>query len=202
MYVSWAAAQAAKKAGPAAPGSKPVPEPKSMDCLAGLTLVFTGELSSFSREEATELAKRYGARVTLQPSSKTSFIILGDNAGPAKLAAIAKHGLTSLNEDEFLQLIGTRVGPSGPGGQGDEKMRKKQEKDEEAIRKTAEEMEKREREARREEKKRAKEGGLAVKKTVDISSKLWTDRYAPSGLKEMCGNKTSVEKLLLWLQEW
>lgn len=57
---NWAAAKAAKAAGPRAPGSKTVPEPKSPDCLIGLSFVFTGELSSFSRDEAIDLAKRYG----------------------------------------------------------------------------------------------------------------------------------------------
>lgn len=61
---SWAAARAAKSAGPAAPGSKAVPTPLSDDCLEGLAFVFTGELSAFSREEATELAKRYGGYVS------------------------------------------------------------------------------------------------------------------------------------------
>lgn len=59
-YYSWAAAKAAKLAGPVAPGSKEVPEPASPDCLAGLAFVFTGELSSFSRDEAADLAKRFG----------------------------------------------------------------------------------------------------------------------------------------------
>lgn len=60
---SWAAAKAAKLAGPVAPGSKVVPEPASPDCLAGLAFVFTGELSSFSRDEAVDIAKRYGGQV-------------------------------------------------------------------------------------------------------------------------------------------
>jgi replication factor C subunit 1 len=60
---SWAAAKSAKSAGPIAPGSKEVPEPTSIDCLAGLAFVFTGELSSFSRDEAIDLAKRYGGYV-------------------------------------------------------------------------------------------------------------------------------------------
>jgi replication factor C subunit 1 len=46
-------------AGPSAPGSKAVPD-GAHDCLAGLTFVFTGELSSFSRDEAVEIAKRFG----------------------------------------------------------------------------------------------------------------------------------------------
>jgi replication factor C subunit 1 len=60
VTVSWAAAKAAKLAGPVAHGSKEVPEPASPNCLAGLSFVFTGELSSFSREEAVDLAKRFG----------------------------------------------------------------------------------------------------------------------------------------------
>ena len=102
------------------------------------------------------------SRVTLQPSSKTSFVILGENAGPSKVAAIKKHGLRTLSEDEFLELIGTRVGPSGAGGACssgasalDEKTRKKIEKEEQAIRNAAREMEKRE---KKEAKEQAKAG--------------------------------------------
>jgi replication factor C subunit 1 len=54
-----AAAKAAKAAGPKALGSKEIPDGHP-NALAGLTLVFTGELSSFSREEAQDLAKRFG----------------------------------------------------------------------------------------------------------------------------------------------
>lgn len=49
-----------KSAGPRAPGSKDIPDGKP-DCLSGLTLVFTGELESLGRDDAIELAKRYGA---------------------------------------------------------------------------------------------------------------------------------------------
>ncbi|KAG6892127.1 hypothetical protein C0993_004764, partial [Termitomyces sp. T159_Od127] len=55
----WAAAKAAKLAGPVAHGSKQVPD-GAPNALAGLSFVFTGELSSFSREEAVDLAKRFG----------------------------------------------------------------------------------------------------------------------------------------------
>ena len=57
-----AAAKAAKASGPIAPGSKEVPNGHP-NALAGLTLVFTGELTSFSRDEAQDLAKRFGAYV-------------------------------------------------------------------------------------------------------------------------------------------
>jgi replication factor C subunit 1 len=86
------------------------------------------------------------SRVTGQPSSVTNYVVLGSNAGPSKLAVIKKHGLKTLSEDAFLEMIATReVG--GEGGIGyDEKTRKKMEKEQEAIRKGAKELEKRERE--------------------------------------------------------
>ena len=37
---------------------------------------------------------------------------------------------------------------------------------------------------------------------MPLSSQLWTDRYAPRNLKEVCGNKGQVEKLQLWLHDW
>lgn len=60
---SWAAKKAARLAGPVARGSKEVPCGVP-DALLGLSFVFTGELSSFSREEAIDLAKRFGGYVT------------------------------------------------------------------------------------------------------------------------------------------
>lgn len=125
-------------------------------------------------------------RVVLQPSSKTNYVILGDNAGPAKIAAIKKHNLKTLNEDEFLNLIATRKG-ADEGGL-DEKTKKKLEKEQEEIRKTAKEMEKREK--------------ASSQVQLDPSTQLWTTRYAPQSLKEICGNKGQVEKLLQWLNDW
>ncbi|KAI0915526.1 hypothetical protein AcW1_004031 [Taiwanofungus camphoratus] len=190
---NWAAAKAAKMAGPIAPGSKAVPEPAAPDPLSGLSFVFTGELSSFSREEIIELAKRFGGRVTLQPSSKTSYVVLGSDSGPSKLAAIKKNNLKTLDEDQFLELIATRVpDPS----KLDDKTKKKMAKERDAIRQGAAEMEKREQKAMKENNTK----GLSNK--ITMASQLWTDRYAPQTLKDICGNKGQVEKLQQWLQDW
>jgi replication factor C subunit 1 len=153
-------------------------------------------------------------RVVGQPSSKTDYVVLGDNAGLSKVAAIKKHNLKILSEDEFLNLIATRKGP-GDGKGLSEKEKKKREKEEKAIRDSAKEMEARE--------KAAKATGSKVVrgyvndftsaqcrgsdednrgKNVDPKTQLWTDRYAPQTLKEICGNKGQVEKLLQWLNDW
>lgn len=39
-------------------------------------------------------------------------------------------------------------------------------------------------------------------KVIDAKTQLWTDRYAPQTLKEICGNKTQVERLQNWLNAW
>lgn len=83
------------------------------------------------------------SRVVGQPSSKTDYVVLGDAAGPSKLAAIKKHKLKTLSEDEFLDLIATRKGP-GDGKGLSEKEKKKKDKEEKAIRDSAKEMEARE----------------------------------------------------------
>jgi replication factor C subunit 1 len=142
-----------------------------------------------------------------QPSSKTSYVVLGDNAGTSKVAAIKKHGLKSLNEDEFLNLIATRVVKEKDL---DANTRKKMEKEQAAIRQAAQEMEKREKGKGKQGRRwivcSARETMLTVtlssSDTVGASSQLWTSRYAPQTLKEICGNKGQVEKLQQWLHDW
>jgi replication factor C subunit 1 len=131
------------------------------------------------------------SRVVLQPSSKTDYVVLGDNAGPSKIAAIKKHGINTLSEDEFLNLIATRKGLGN--GKVDEKTKKKMDKEKEEIRKAAKEMEKREQKAN---------SSTDSGKTIDPSTQLWTVRYAPQNLKEICGNKSQVDKIQQWLLDW
>ncbi|KAI8051258.1 replication factor RFC1 C terminal domain-containing protein [Syncephalis plumigaleata] len=92
------------RAGPSAPGSKEIPvgEP---NCLKGLTFVFTGELSSIARDEAADLVKRYSGRVTTAPSSRTSYVVIGEDAGEKKLEKVKALKLQTLNEDQLLDLI-------------------------------------------------------------------------------------------------
>ncbi|KZT62466.1 DNA replication factor C, large subunit [Calocera cornea HHB12733] len=188
---NWAAKAAARASGPPNPGSKEIPEGQP-NCLAGLTFVFTGELSSLAREEAIDLVNRYGGRVTGSPSSKTSYVVLGADAGPSKLAIIKKHSLSTLDEDGFLDIIRTREGVL------DEKTKTKMEQQEREIVKVAKEMEKREKVAEKDNK--SKTG--TTTKAPQVSAQLWTTRYAPQTMNEICGNKSPIEKLQKWLADW
>lgn len=72
--------------------------------LEGKNIVFTGSLQKFSREEAKELAERMGAKTTSSVSSKTSFIVVGENAG-SKLEEAKKKGIKILSEEDFEKII-------------------------------------------------------------------------------------------------
>lgn len=157
-------------------------------------------MSTLAREEAVELAKRYGAAVTGAPSGKTSYVIVGENAGPSKLKKIASIGVKTLDEDGFLDLIRTRG-----SGELTEKQIKVKEKAEQEMKAEAEAMRRREKEddalRKRKAAVMAKAGG-AVKTAPLSTSQLWTTKYAPQNMKEICGNKGLVDKIGTWLEGW
>lgn len=72
--------------------------------LAGKTLVVTGTLSRFSRDEIHRLIEREGGKPGSSVSSKTSYLIAGEAAG-SKLEKAQSLGVPVLTEDEFLALI-------------------------------------------------------------------------------------------------
>lgn len=71
---------------------------------AGKTFVLTGALSKFTRDEATEKIEVFGGKVSGSVSKKTSFVVVGENAGSKERKA-RELGLPILSEDEFLAMI-------------------------------------------------------------------------------------------------
>lgn len=70
----------------------------------GLTFVFTGSLSRFSRDEAKLLVESEGGHAAGSVSRKTSYVIAGEEAG-SKLDKARDLGVTVLTEEEFLQMV-------------------------------------------------------------------------------------------------
>lgn len=75
------------------------------DRLAGKTIVISGVFTHHSRDEYKALIEQHGGHNTGSISAKTSFILAGDNMGPAKLEKAQKLGIAIISEDEFLQMI-------------------------------------------------------------------------------------------------
>ena len=73
--------------------------------LEGKTVVVTGTLTRFSREEIHKLIEREGGKTSGSVSSKTSYVVAGEAAG-SKLEKAKSLGVTVLSEDEFLEMVG------------------------------------------------------------------------------------------------
>jgi len=72
--------------------------------LAGKTFVFTGALSSMSREEAKERVEAMGGRVTNSVSKTTDVVVVGENPG-SKFDKAKKLGVKRLDEEQFIALL-------------------------------------------------------------------------------------------------
>lgn len=150
-----------------------------------MAFVFTGELSSISRDDATDLVKRYGARVTTAPSGKTDFVVLGENAGVSKLEKIEKLGLKTLDEDELFDLIRQKSASSTP---------QKKPAASSVNKPVVEDVKK----------------NPSIDSTIKHekkpvsppSSDLWTVKWAPKRPEDLIGNNSIYEKLKSWLNEW
>ena len=75
------------------------------DKLAGQSIVISGVFTHHSRDEYKELIEKNGGKKVSSISAKTSFILAGENMGPAKLEKAHKLGIKLMSEDEFLTLI-------------------------------------------------------------------------------------------------
>ncbi len=78
--------------------------PQTKHILSGKSFVLTGTLSKFTREKATKLIESLGGRVTAAVSKKTSYLVVGSEAG-SKLEKAEKLGVKKINEEEFLNLV-------------------------------------------------------------------------------------------------
>ncbi|KAG7155024.1 Replication factor C subunit 1-like [Homarus americanus] len=215
-----------QRPGPANPGSKLLPE-GAPECLQGLVFVLSGVFDSLDREEAIDLIKKYGGKVTTSLSRNTTYLVLGSEAGASKLKKI--------DEDGLLELIRTRPG--------------KEQKQEVTKGKTTNKLKAFAREIKEElpgkstsvkdspvpssnitktpspkksfsQSQSSQETGSpsstsSTPKTQPISSQdllgrqhetlMWVDKYKPSTVKNIIGqqgDRSNVRKLLAWLKNW
>lgn len=75
------------------------------DTLKGLTFVVSGVFHLYSRDELKALIEQHGGKVGSSISSKTNYVIVGDNMGPSKKEKAEKLGVKMISEEEFQSLI-------------------------------------------------------------------------------------------------
>jgi DNA ligase (NAD+) len=75
------------------------------DELDGLTFVFTGSLSGYTRSEARDLVESHGGSATSSVSGNTDYLVAGDNPGSRKTSDADSEGVPVLDEAEFEALL-------------------------------------------------------------------------------------------------
>lgn len=75
------------------------------DKLKGMSIVISGVFTHHSRDEYKEMIEQNGGKNVGSISGKTSFILAGDNMGPAKLQKAEKLGVRIVGENEFLAML-------------------------------------------------------------------------------------------------
>lgn len=78
---------------------------ETSDKLAGKTIVISGTFSRHSRDEYKAIIEQNGGKNAGSISKKTSFILAGENMGPAKAEKANSLGIPLISEDDFLQMI-------------------------------------------------------------------------------------------------
>lgn len=172
------------------------------DCLAGLTIVFTGLLPHLNREECELLVNEYGGRVTKSVSRKTSLVVIGEDAGASKIKKIKELGIRHIDEAGFVKLIEGMPEAGGSNNEAAEKMLLKRKQQEMEAQKEAQiEIEKAE---KAEKLRKIRTANSDYVRPVDRpdTEKLWTVKYAPQEVKQICGNKGQVQKITKWLNNW
>jgi DNA ligase (NAD+) len=82
--------------------------PKAVsDRLAGLTFVLSGVFENYSREQLQTLIQQHGGKITSSISKKLSYLVAGDNMGPAKLEKATTLKVPIISENELLALLPT-----------------------------------------------------------------------------------------------
>ncbi len=87
-------------------GVKPEEEKETNLPLVGKSYIVTGTLSSMGREEAEDKLRNLGATVTSSVTRTTTGLIVGEKPGNSKLQKAQKLGIPTLDEAEFLKLLG------------------------------------------------------------------------------------------------
>ncbi|KAL8057920.1 hypothetical protein ABFX02_04G215200 [Erythranthe guttata] len=180
-------------------GEKEVPE-GAANCLDGLTFVISGTLDSLEREEAEDLIKRHGGRVTGSISKKTNYLLCDEDIGGRKSEKAKELGTAFLTEDGLFDII-RASNKSKPAAQVPNKR----------VDKVATPVPKKS----PQKSEKTKQAGSDTKGPVSVAaspkrknqpaaqtSLPWTEKYRPKVPNDIVGNQSLVKQLHDWLVSW
>lgn len=173
-------------------GEKQVPE-GSPHCLAGLTFVISATLDSLEREEAEDLIKRHGGRVTGSVSKKTTYLLCDEDIGGKKSEKAKELGTKFLTEDSLFDMI--RSSKPVP-----EKTNKSPVKVSAQPKISPQKEETRGKPLAKSSPNKVPPPSSQAKgkKKIIQSSLPWTEKYRPKVSNEIVGNQSLVTQLHNW----
>uniref|UniRef100_A0A803NP07 Replication factor C subunit 1 n=1 Tax=Cannabis sativa TaxID=3483 RepID=A0A803NP07_CANSA len=187
-------------------GQKEVPE-GTPDCLTGLTFVISGTLDSLEREEAEDLIKRHGGRVTGSVSKKTNYLLCDEDIGGRKSEKAKELGTAFLTEDGLFDKIRASYKSKAPqqeskksvnnaAGLSPKKIVQKTEIKKECLSTPPSEN----------VAKKGLTSAVSLDKkrvqTTQHSALTWTEKYKPKLPNDIIGNQSLVKQLHEWLLRW
>lgn len=183
-------------------GEKEVPE-GAPNCLAGLTFVISGTLDSLEREEAEDLIKRHGGRVTGSVSKKTSYLLCDEDIEGRKSSKAKELGTPFLTEDGLFDKIRSSKNSKAPAREDSkvsvEKVASLPKKSpQKADLKSSSLMSNAAHKDLGAGSQQAKQKDQGIQR----SSLIWTEKYRPKVPNEMIGNQSLVTQLHNWLKNW
>lgn len=188
-------------------GEKEVPQ-GAPDCLAGLTFVISGTLDSLEREEAEDLIKRHGGRVTGSVSKKTNFLLADEDIGGRKSEKAKELGTAFLTEDGLFDMI-RKSKPTKTPVKEDPKKRSEQKTNNSQIKSSPMKVEAKDDQpgpvSRKSSTKTVQSSASPHKqkpRAREVSSLTWTEKYRPKVPNDIIGNQSIVKQLHDWLAHW
>uniref|UniRef100_A0ACD5W4U3 Uncharacterized protein n=1 Tax=Avena sativa TaxID=4498 RepID=A0ACD5W4U3_AVESA len=189
-------------------GEKEVPE-GAPDCLAGLTFVISGTLDSLEREEAGDVIKRYGGRVTGSISKKTSYLLADEDIGGVKSNKAKDLGVPFLTEDGLFDMIRKSKPAKAPANKHEhnsnsEKLQTSQTKISpvKVEKRAVEQVSTMNKSIASKSNKESACTNNQKAKVVDRGSLQWTEKYRPKVPNDIVGNQSMVKQLHDWLKSW
>lgn len=162
--------------------------------MAGLTFLITGVLESLERDEAGSIIKEYGGKTMTVVGKRLNYLIVGEDAGPKKLAQAEEFGVKIISEDDFLDLIREKSGLKKEKESHDTSIRDDGEKPTTSPKQKSKEKEKLEikKEIKTEKEKKEDREKLEIKKEIK------TEKESPKEKKpklEELNNNLSTHKI-------
>ncbi|KZV39264.1 replication factor C subunit 1, partial [Dorcoceras hygrometricum] len=182
-------------------GEKEVPE-GAANCLDGLTFVISGTLDSLEREEAEDLIKRHGGRVTGSVSKKTNYLLCDEDIGGRKSAKAKELGTAFLTEDGLFVMI------RASNNSKTATLATKKTVDKVAPSPTKKSLEKPEQMKQVSHIVTSKVSKGLTSAVVDSKPPTtqnllpWTEKYKPKVPNDIVGNQSLVKQLHDWLANW